>query len=181
MGIPVLTAAPTSLRAGDSVSWLLDFADYPASDGWVLSYVLLSDQGRYDFTAVASGASHLIELASGDTAGWVAGQYTLTGYLKKGSDRVTVGTSPIEILPDLPATSTTTYDGRSHARRMLEAIEATLESRATKAQLDLVELQIYQRTQRRDVGVLLEARARYLVEVRREEAAGASGRILVRF
>jgi len=62
MAHTVPTAVPASLRAGDTATWLRSLADYPASDGWVLSYVLVKTGAQIAITATASGADHLVEV-----------------------------------------------------------------------------------------------------------------------
>lgn len=183
MTVPILSAEPTRFRAGDSVSWRRSWSDYPASAGWSLAYTLISSTAKRTITGAADGDAHLVTLTAADTDDWPAGRYTLIGHVSKAPDRVEVLSLPVEVLPDLAAA--TTYDTRTHARRMLEALEAALEGRATRGQLDVIEVAIYSRTTRRDKGVLIEARARYLTEVRREDAAAGvatgAGRVLVRY
>ena len=172
------------MRAGDSATWRISLCDYPAGAGWVLSYALLSASApKITFAAAADGDDHLVTLTSATTATWAAARYSMMATVSDGTDRATVRAADIVVLPDL--TVAPNYDGRSHARKMLEAIEAALESRATAEQLDLIELSIYNRTSKRGQGVLLEYRSKYRAEVAREDAASGNrpgrGRVLLRF
>jgi hypothetical protein len=53
----------------------------------------------------------------------------------KATEIYTVGQGTIEILPNLA--DATTYDFRSHAKTMLEAIEAAFEGKASSTQLEM--------------------------------------------
>lgn len=55
----------------------------------------------------------------------------MLGFVEKSGERHTVFSGKIEILPDLEAQGSS-YDGRSHVKKVLDAIEAVLENRATK-------------------------------------------------
>lgn len=184
MPTSIPTTEPLALRAGDSATWRISLGDYPAGAGWVLSYALLSASApKITFAAAADGDDHLVTLAAATTATWAAARYSMMATVSDGTDRTTVRLADIVVLPDLTAAAN--YDGRSHARKMLEAIEAALESRATAEQLDLIELSIYNRTSKRGQGVLLEYRSKYRAEVAREDAASGNrpgrGRVLLRF
>ena len=184
MPTSIPTTEPLALRAGDSATWRISLCDYPAGAGWVLSYALLSASApKITFAAAADGDDHLVTLTAATTATWAAARYSMMATVSDGTDRATVRLADIVVLPDLTAAAN--YDGRSHARKMLEAIEAALESRATAEQLDLIELSIYNRTSKRGQGVLLEYRSKYRAEVAREDAASGNrpgrGRVLLRF
>ncbi|HQU89420.1 MAG TPA: hypothetical protein PK620_11945 [Denitromonas sp.] len=183
MPTEIPTTEPLTLRAGDSATWRKSLGDYPAGAGWVLSYTLISAAAKHSFNAAADGDDHLVTLAAATTAAWPAGRYTLIAQATLAPDRYTLSTTDLHVLEDLAAAAS--FDGRSHARRMLDAIEAALEKRATAEQLDLIELSIFSRTSKRGDGALLEARSKYLIEVRREEAAAGNkpgrGRVYMRF
>ena len=42
------TTEPASLQAGDTLRWQRTLPDYPASEGWVLSYRLINAQGKLE-------------------------------------------------------------------------------------------------------------------------------------
>lgn len=124
---------PTTIRAGDLLSWSKSLADYPANDGWVLSYTLINASSKITITASASGADHLVSVAAATTGSYSAGGYTWMARVTKGTEVYTIGQGSITVLPNLAAL--TTYDGRSHAKIMLEAIEAAIQGRASATQL----------------------------------------------
>ena len=172
--------APTTLRAGDTATWRRSLGDYPASGGWQLKYTLVATSGAYNFSATADGDDFVVSVAPATTATWVAGAYNLTEYVTNGTDRYTLATTRVQVLPDLAAASTGA-DTRTHARKTLEAIEAWLESRAPAvAKVEIAG----RRIENYPLSDLLALRDRYKAEVAREDAAangGRTGRLLVRF
>lgn len=133
-----LGALPTPLQAGDSWSWAEAAPDYPGPD-WVLSYVLLSDSARVPLAAVWDAEAELHQFAASAAASALIAPDSYTwAELVRHTDgrRHTLGTGAVTVLPD-PAT-VEPAGARSHARRMLAAIDACLEGRATEGDLDLV-------------------------------------------
>lgn len=169
MAYDIPTTEPTELTAGDTVQWTRSLADFPAGDGWVLSYVLINSAAKITITASASGDDHAVSVSAATSSAWTAGKYQWQAYATLASDRHLVGTGTVQIKPNFAAA--TTYDGRSHAHKVLEAIEAALESRATNDQLDILTTSFGDRSIGRDKSRLLELRDRYRREVRAEEDA----------
>lgn len=172
---------PTSARAGDTLTWTRSFADYPASAGWALAYVFVGADKR-TISAVADGDAFDVSFT---TSGWTAGDYAWQAYVTLAGERHTVATGRLALAPDLTAVQAG-FDARSSAKRMLDAVTAVLEQRATSAQ---AEVQFNGRALKYlPVGDLLVLRDRCRAEVRAEEnaariAAGCGGyaRILTRF
>lgn len=173
------TAPPAAIRAGDSVTWQRSLRDYPASDGWALKYTLVAASGAYNFEATADGDDFLVELASDVTEAWEPGRYSLTEYVEKAPARTTLQVTPLQVQPDL-AGATGGIDTRSHARKMLDSIDAWLETSApTVAKMEING----RRIENYGLDELLAMRSRYAAEVAREDAAasgGRTGRLLVR-
>lgn len=176
------TTEPASLNAGDTARWLITLAEYPASAGWVLSYELVNATQRYTFSASAQGDDHLVSVPAATTAGWAAGAYDWRARAALAGDVFTVRQGKLSIAPSFGAA----VDGRSPARRMLDAVEATIEGRASS---DTAEYEITgRRLKYIPVPELLKLRDRLRMDVRGEEAAAAvaaglqrPGRVLVRF
>ena len=159
-----------TVYAGDTLEFTSSVPDHPASDGWTLKYRLAprATGAEIDITATASGDDYLISVSAATTAGWVAGWYTYTAFVEKASERYTVERGQMQVLP----ASTTLADGtdtRTHARKVLDAIEAVLENRAT---LDQESYAINGRSLKRmPIADLLKLRQLYRAEVAGEEAA----------
>lgn len=184
MTYPVPTFEPPEVAAGDSVTWKKTLNAFKPSDGWVLSYVFLNAIDKIELSATASGDDHLISATSTDTDGWAAGVYSWQSYVTKGSERHLVNTGKLTVRPNFADLSA--YDDRSHAARVLEAIEAVLENRATQSHL------MYEIAGRKVQSIpfadLIVLRDRYRVDVRAEEDAeraarglGSCNKLLVRF
>lgn len=115
---------PPEVRAGDTVSWTVNFPSYPASAGWVLHYALNDGkQAAIKFDAVADGDQFKV---TEDTTEWGAGYFAFQGYVDKTGERHTVTTGHIRVLPDLTGEP---VDSRTHNKRVLESIYAILEGR----------------------------------------------------
>ena len=174
------TETPSSITAGNSASWLLTFSDYPASAGGAITFYLLNATHAIDFTTSASGDSHLVDLSAAATALYTAGDYKYTALISDGTDRYTVDTGNITILPD-PSTLTT-YDGRTHAEITLAYVDAVIEGKATK---DVLRYTIGGRELwKNSWKELLELRSYYRAEVASEQAKAAGkkqSKILTRF
>lgn len=169
MAYDIATTEPTELTAGDTVQWTRSLPSFPAAAGWVLTYTLINSSGKISITASASGSDHAVSVPAATSGAWAAGKYQWQAYATLGTERHLVGTGTVLIKPNFSVA--TTYDGRSHARKVLEAIEAALESRATNDQLDILTTSFGDRSVGRDKSRLLELRDRYRREVRAEEDA----------
>lgn len=174
---------PARIYAGDSLTFTDSIPECPAGAGWVLSYAISNAGAKHTITASASGDDHQVSVAASATAGWGAGPYQWAAIATRGTERKTLETGRIEVLPD-PAASALA-DPRSHVERTLAAIEATLEGKATRDELTI---EIRGRAlSRYRPEELLKWRDLYraeLVRERRAERAKAGlsgGKILVRF
>jgi len=162
---------PGKIAAGDSLDWNRSLPDYPASDGWTLHYALFNATAVYSITSAADGDNHAVSVDSATTATWASGRYDWTAYVTHTDGRKrSLFAGTIIITPDLTAGP---YDGRSHARKMLDAIEAALEGRATADEMDLIKGQFGERAIERKSAELIVARDRYRREVKSEETAAA--------
>ncbi|HGY3000283.1 TPA: hypothetical protein ACNVWI_006308 [Pseudomonas aeruginosa] len=121
---------PTTLHAGDSVSWERLEPAYLAGAGWSLRYVFTGPE-RHQVVAIG-GAPYRVELSAGTTATWAPGLYRWVALAVNGDERVTVAHGRLEVSPNLETAEP--LDARSHAERMLDLVEAALEKRIPKDQ-----------------------------------------------
>lgn len=169
--VDIPNRVPAELRAGDTARWTRELSDYPASQGWSLGYKLVTSTAVYSFSASANGDAFDITVAAATTAAWTAGLYQMQEYVSKAGERYTLGTTPLRILPDLAALASG-LDVRSHARKVLDAINAWLEAKApTAASFEIAgrKLQNY------SLADLLALRDRYRAEVAREDQVASGG------
>jgi hypothetical protein len=156
------------LIAGDTLDFMTTVPDYPATAGWTLTYRLAPRTAgtAISFPATALGSDYRVQVAAVTTAGWAAGEYSWAAYVSKAGNRFTVDAGTITIQPDPGVVATS--DTRSHARRVLAAIEAVIEGRATRDQEEYtIGNRSLKRTPIRD---LLTLRDRYKSEVNAEDA-----------
>lgn len=106
---------PIEIIAGDTVKWTKSLTDYKSSDSWVLAYIVIGQNGRYAITTTASGDNHSITILAATTSAWVAGDYSVVGYVTKGVEQYTVHEGKLTVKPNL-ITTTGLYDDRSDAR-----------------------------------------------------------------
>lgn len=162
----------TEIIAGDTLEFDTTIADYPATDGWTLKFRLVprtaGSGAVVDITATTAtnGTDYSVEVAPAVTAAYTAAEYTWFSWVEKSGARQQVEDGLVTIKPD-PSTATAN-DGRSHARIVLDAIEAVLQGRATK---DQEEYAIGDRSLKRTpIPDLLKMRNRYMQEVANEDA-----------
>lgn len=140
------TTEPAAVTAGDSISWLRSLPAYPATSGWTLKYRLLNASAKIDIVATASGADHLVQIATAASAAYQAGTYDWTAWVEAGSERLTVDHGRITIKPDFA--SLNTYDGRSNARKTLDALEAAYQQYIQAGSAHVAEYEIAGRRMR---------------------------------
>lgn len=182
MAADIPTIEPTRLVAGDTLKFKITLGDYPANESWVLTYTLVKASTRITFDATANGTDHLVTVAAATTAAYAVGDYDWRAQASKAGEVFTVRTGRIEIVSAFSAAT----DARTHARTVLENIEAVLESRASSA---VAEYEIAgRRLKNIPIGELLQLRDKYRGEVAREDAAsdiarglGDRRRVYVRF
>ena len=173
-----------TMIAGDTLDFTVSVADYPATDGWTLKYRLTPrfsspTQTPIDLTATtnADGSSYDVQASPTTTAGWKAGFYTWARWIEKAGARQTLDESGQLEIKDDPSATAQGFDSRTHARIVLDAIEAVLEGRASK---DQEEYTIGSRSLKRTpLKELREMRATYRAMVTTEEAE--SGQFKRRF
>lgn len=177
---------PQQIFAGDSLAWTESLAGYSAADGWTLRYVLVSPSAQLSIVSAADGSNHRVSVPATTTAGWGAGGYSWQAYVAHSDgSRITIGEGHVTVRPNLAAQGSG-MDTRSHAKMVLDAIEATILNKGTKGQLSIEVSGI--RLEQYKMDELLMLRDRYKSEYLNEVAAarlangGAPrGRILVRF
>lgn len=163
---------PAQVVAGDTWTWKrADLSvDYPPAS-YVLSYALKREGATGAptiITATESGDDYQVTVAASVSVTYAAGVWRWEAYATRQSDgaRVRVSYGQLIVKPNLAAATT---DPREHAQRMLDAIEALLEGRATK---DVNSMSIKDRSlTKMTVQELREWRDYYRAEVNRQKIA----------
>jgi len=185
------TAEPAVLVAGDRFTWKRDdlASDYSPS-AFALTYEFHEDSGgggshKFTITATEADDTYYIEVGSSTTASYSVGDYIWEAYITRSSDseRIMVDSGRTEITENL---ANTNADIRSHAKKVLDAIEAVIEGRAT---IDQSSFSIAGRSlSRMSVDELMTFRDRYKAEYLKEiklarirNKQGSGNTIKVRF
>ncbi|MCU7974883.1 hypothetical protein L5M43_06265 [Shewanella sp. SW36] len=116
---------PIKISAGTTVSWSFNHA--LANSGWQFRYALRGP-GAIDIDASTSDGVVIVKQMADVTSAWIAGQYEWRLYATLGADRQVIGSGQITIEADFSQLSAG-HDPRSHAKRMLDAINTVLEGR----------------------------------------------------
>ncbi len=125
---------PAQLQVGDTWQWTESLSDYPASAGWALFFSLYRyGQSVLQIEASPSGDDYSVSIPAANTAGKVAGEWQWTAYVSKDTDRFTVGTGKVKLKPDFSAATSST-DLRTDDEKILDALLASQQRRATKEQ-----------------------------------------------
>jgi len=131
------TTEPDKIIAGDRIAWKrsdLD-SDYPIATYSLKYSARLENAGttEIEITASESGSDYIVEVGQSTTAAYTAGAYHWQAYIIRTSDseRITVDSGTWEVKANRDAATT---DPRGHVKKVLDAIEATIEGRASKDQ-----------------------------------------------
>lgn len=168
---------PTSIAAGDTLSWTTSLADYLATAGWALHYRIVSPSSSHAFDATTSGSDFAVTVDAAATAAWAPGSYQLVGWVTKAAERHTVSRSTLTVTPNLATAKT--YDTRSPARQALEECDAALRIYGAKAYLQSVTVGDRAK-QFRSPAEFMAFRSKLQAEVAREDAAERSANGLPR-
>lgn len=162
------TSEPNELQLGDFWAWKrTDLStDYPTAS-YALSYefnlVDGSTAANFTLTATESNDEYIIEVSN--TSSYTSGEYNWVSYITRSSDsaRIKLSEGFTEIQENY---ATTTSSVRSHAKKVLDAIEAVIENRAT---MDQSSMSIAGRSlSRLTIDELLQFRDRYKAEYLKE-------------
>lgn len=168
MSADVLTTEPAELRAGLTWQWRRVFADYPASE-WTLTYWFKQQApsgSKFSVVASADSDAYAVDVAASTTAAYAADDYSWAAVVTAGDEAFEVARGTLKVLPRYNADAA--LDDRTHAKKVLEAIEAVIEGRATK---DQEEYSIGSRSLKRTpLKELRDLREYYRAEVARQQA-----------
>lgn len=180
------TIEPECLTAGDSHTWEITDSDYPASEGWAMSYAFRRNGfPTLTISASGSGSTYTATLTTTNTNVLESGVWYWQRYVTKASERITRGSGRVEIEANF-ATADASFDPRSMVKRTLDAIESTLSDTASREERQLVvdglSLEV------RDVGQLIQLRDKYHALYQQELSAerlaqgrGSKRKIVTRF
>lgn len=127
---------PDTVHAGTRIRWTRTVPDHEAGDGWSVSYWLVRESEvshRIEVVATGDGDVWTVDVLPDESSQWIPGRYRWQMVATKADDGDVVGTGTIVVAENFATGAV--VDTRSHARRVLEAVEAVIEDRATKDQM----------------------------------------------
>lgn len=126
---------PKSFTAGETIFWVFNSSKFSPKNGWRVIYILRSSKAAIDIEAKAEDDCHIVKLSSEETINYVPALYCYQCFAKneESKKQKLVETGYIEIKPNLA--NLDNYDGRSHVKKTLDALESVLEGKATRDQL----------------------------------------------
>jgi len=135
------TTEPDHLYLGDQWNWRRDdlASDYPTGS-YALTYSarLLDSAGstEIDITASESNNTYIVSVGQSTTLNYTAGDYSWRAFITRSSDsqRLTVDEGFFKVEKDY---ATDSGDYRSHARIVLQALEDTIQNRASIDQMSM--------------------------------------------
>lgn len=131
------TGMPVSVIAGDVLkAQIVELGNvYPSGEGYSLSWVFTPARGGTPETI--SGVWHAdgwrVTVPGATTAAWTAGSMIWVARLTKSGETATAGRGEFTVLPN-PGSAD--LDQRSHAKRVLDLLEAAIEGRASRTDLE---------------------------------------------
>lgn len=163
---------PGEIVSGDRLAWKrTDLgSDYPPAS-YTLTYSARRESDGTDsvaITAIADGNDFVVEVGQATTAAYEVGDYLWQAHITRDldSERLTIDSGSWEVVANR---ATATTDPRTHAKIVLDAIEAVIEGRATKDQESYT---IADRSlSRTPMSDLIMLRSRYRAEVWQEISA----------
>ena len=124
---------PEFITKGVDNAWTLASSDYPAADGWVIEYTLINSEEQHSFTSTNVGGTHSISVDADASSGYGVGEYFYQAVAKKDTALHLVETGYLVVKPGFRDLESG-FDARPHCKKVLDAIEALLENKATKDQ-----------------------------------------------
>jgi hypothetical protein len=142
---------PLEIIIGDTLTWIrrsvqaayendagtTEYTDIKASEGWTLKFTAVGRLGIVAITAAAdtdNADDFKFTATAAVTAAYVAGDYQWQVTATKTTTRYTIAEGWVTLLDNISGRSAL-YDNRSHAKKVLDAIEAVIEGRASLDQM----------------------------------------------
>ncbi|MFY9589547.1 hypothetical protein [Rickettsia endosymbiont of Halotydeus destructor] len=124
---------PNSFTVGETVQWQKELTDYPTKDGWQLIYCFRNFENRFEVKAVAENNYYTIRLSSEETSKFSPAIYWWQSRVIKEELQYIIENGELTIKPNLALLDS--YDGRSHVKQVLDALQATILGKASRDQL----------------------------------------------
>lgn len=122
--------APAEITIGTTLEWEKDFDDFPA-DEWTVTYYFRGAGAGFDVVGTADGTTHLFTVPATTSDDMTAGRYDYQALAVKGSEKHLVDEGQTTAKASLAALTTAqTYDGRTTAKQILDAIDNLMKGKS---------------------------------------------------
>lgn len=172
----ILSSEPFVIARNTTVSWTKYLSDFSPSE-YTLVYSFRAVNFKLDKIATDDGTNFLASLTPAETATLPLGSLWWQSKASKGADLYAVDDGIIDVTDDFA--SIASYDGRTFAEIMLEAIESILSNRATAQTIDHVSKTIGVENIEKRPELLMQWRDKFKTEAAKDR--GEMQNILVRF
>lgn len=176
MAPSIPTVVPSEIRAGDTVRFTRQYADYPVGESWVARFTL-SGPGKAGCDATTSGSDFLFALAPADTKELAPGTYQYAITVTLAGARYTAQEGVLAVLADLTTSTVGTLETQDEQE--LRALNAEILARA---QSDHTEYTIGDRSLKREpLPELLAWRNRLRARIAQRRNGGQLPKMRARF
>lgn len=111
--------------AGENLSWALELPDYPATDGWAVTYYFRG-ASIINVSGTGSGSDYSFVVTPAQSLALAPGRYFFQAFAAKSTtDKKLVDEGAIEVKPSL-ISAIAGFDGRSYNEKTYEAITQAL-------------------------------------------------------
>lgn len=162
---------PREIVIGSTLKWRRDFPAYPASE-YALTYHFRGAGKGFDAEASADGDAHAVTVTAATTAEMTAGAYYWQAVAEKDGETFVAAKGEAKAVAGLASVDVAeVVDGRSEAKKTLDAIDALLAGRATldQQQYSIAGGGSYRMLSRIPIPDLLKLRDEYARRVAREK------------
>lgn len=125
MAVTIPTVVPKTFTAGETVKFNITDPDYPASAGTLSFFWTNADDAFGDTTSTADGDTFNIVVTAALSGAITAGTYSYQGRYTSnvGSEETIIRAGTTVVNPEF---TTAQFDNRTTAKKMLDAIDATI-------------------------------------------------------
>lgn len=136
MAATIPTSVPAVFVKGDTVKFNITDSDYPASEGALGFFFVNADGSFTETTSTADGDTHNIVISATDSGLVTAGTFSYQGrYTHTAtSEETTIREGTTTVKPEFTDTA---YDNRSTVKTTLDALEATIQGKASGDQASM--------------------------------------------
>jgi len=174
---------PPEITIGETLEWEKDFDDFPADDGWVVTYYVRGPGTGFDIAGTADGTTHVFTVTSTTSDDLnVVGVYKYQAWAVKDSEKHLADSGTTKTIASLAALTpaSTTFETRSKFKIILDNIDAIMAGTATLDQQSYTigtagSTRTLSRIPRLE---LLELRKYYAAKVARENRKGRTNRLI---